>query len=243
VTALSSSAPGAGSGPDPRDVLDLDWQAEAFAVGSYVRVVNWHNTPRSQRHLLRAELAWYAERYTPVTPSDLDRFTDTGEWGLSRPGFVPAFYDSYRSHAEVAAPVLDELGLTGWFFTLTGPLDLPADEQRPYAATHDVDLIPEESDPPLWLGWDDLERIARRHVLVAHTAHHATVESVRTAEDVAREITEPVRLLTDLTGSTPPAFAFLFGAVPEPGTPAGEALRAEGIRWAVTNTAYVRIGD
>ena len=229
--------------PDPRDVLDLDWQRDAFADGRYLRVVNWHNTPRSQRSLLRAELAWYARRYHPVTPEDLDRFTDTGEWGLPRPGFVPTFYDSYRSHAEVAAPVLDELGLTGWFFTLTGPLDLAAEDQRAYADSHDVDLVEEESEPPLWLGWDDLADIAGRHVLAAHTAHHATVESVRTPEDVAREITEPVRRLTELSGCTPPAAAFLFGAVPEACSPAGEALVAQGIRWVVTNTAYVRIAD
>jgi hypothetical protein len=230
-------------GADPRAVLDLGWQRDAFGSGRYLRVVNWHNTPRSQRHVLRAELAWYAERYAPVTPEDLDRFTDTGEWGLPRPGFVPAFYDSYRSHAEVAAPVLDELGLTGWFFTLTGPLDLPAEEQRAYADSHDVDLVPEESEPPLWLGWEDLARIARRHVLVAHTANHVTAPSIRTPADVAREVTEPVRRLTELSGRTPPAFAFLFGAVPEPGSPAADAVVAHGIRWVVSNTAYVRVAD
>ena len=218
-------------------------QRSAFGAGRYLRVVNWHNTPAADAAKLRAELTWYARRFDPVLPEHLDRFTDTGEWGLDRPGFVPCFYDAYRNHLTVALPVLEDLGLTGWFLPPTAALDVPPDEQRDFADAHDIDLVADEPDAPWLMTWDDVARIAERHVVAAHTAHHASAASITTAEDAEREVFDPVRRIADLTGTTPPGFAFLHGTIPEAGTVAGDAVLASGVRYAITNTAYVRIAD
>ncbi|MDZ5661725.1 polysaccharide deacetylase family protein [Nocardioides sp. zg-1308] len=218
-------------------------QRAAFAAGRFLRVVNWHNTPATDRARLRAELAWYAARFDPVRPEHLDRFVETGDWGLDRPGVALCFYDAYLNHVTVAAPVLEELGLTGWFLPPTGALDVPAEEQRAYADAHDIGLLPDEPDAPWLMTWDDLARISERHVVAAHTAHHSAAVDIRTDEDAEREIHEPVRRLTEVTGTVPPAFAFLHGTVPVAGTTAGDAVLSSGVRWAITNTAYVRIAD
>lgn len=235
------------SPPEPgwRDtaVLDAEHHRQAFGAGRYLRLVNWHATPASGRKQLRAELAWYLERYDPVLPEDLDRFFDTGRWGLRRPGFIPAFYDTYRDHVTVAAPVCDELGLTAWFFPPTGVLDVPPDQQREWAERHDIDLVAGEPDDPWAMTWDDLAVIARRHVVAAHTAGHATAAAIVTADDARREISEPIDRLCDLTGRMPPSFAFLYGTPPVPGTVAGDAVIASGVRYATTNTSYLRIND
>lgn len=225
-------------------ILSAAYQREAFAAGRFLRVVNWHNTPLSQRALLRRELAWYAERYSPVLPEELDRFFDTGRWELPRPGFIPAFYDAYRNHVEVAAPLCDELGITAWFFPPTTSLSVPpGEDQRAYAEAHSIDLVPEEPGPRWLMTWEDLERIAENHVVAAHTASHTAAAEITTTEDAEREILNPVRQLRELTGRTPPAFAFLFGTPPVPGTVAGDAVLGCGVRYATTNTAYVRIAD
>jgi len=230
--------------PDPTDTLKLAHHRQSFASGHFLRIVNWHNTPETRRHTLRAELAWYLERYHPIGPDDLDRFFDTGTWHLPRPAFLAAFYDGYRNNATVAAPVCDELGIAAWFFPPTGFLDAPADEQRAYATAHDITLLEDEEPHGPWaMTWDDLEVISRRHVVAAHTANHAPARHIVTAADVEREITTPIRRLRELTGRTPPAFAFLFGTPPAPGTPAGDAVIASGVRYATTNTAYIRIAD
>ena len=207
-------------------ILTKDYQRQAFADGKLLRIVNWHNTPESQRGVLKAELSWYLDHYVPLLPEDLDRFTDTGEWHLPKPGFIPVFYDSYLNNATVAAPVCDELGLTAWFFPTTAILDVPPEEQSAYAMT-----------------WDDLAVIAKRHVIAAHTANHAAAKDIVTPDDVEREITAPIRALTELTGVAPAAFAFLYGTPPDPATPAGRAVLDSGIRYATTNTAYLRIKD
>lgn len=230
--------------PDPTETLSLRHQREAFASGQFLRIVNWHNTPEARRHTLRSELAWYLERYHPIGPDDLDRFFDTGAWHLDRPAFLPAFYDGYRNNATVAAPVCDELGIAAWFFPPTGFLDAPPEDQLAYATAHDITLLrDEEPETPWAMTWDDLAAISRRHVVAAHTAHHAAARQIITAADVEREITTPIRQITQLTGRTPPAFAFLFGTPPVPGTPAGDAVLASGVRYATTNTSFIRIAD
>ncbi len=232
------------SQPDPTATLSLEHQRESFITGQFLRIVNWHNTPETRRLTLRAELTWYLERYHPIGPDDLDRFFDTGTWHLGRPAFLPAFYDGYRNNATVAAPVCDELGLTAWFFPPTGFLDTPAEEQLAYTTTNDIILLDDEEPEGPWaMTWDDLAMISRRHVVAAHTANHAAARHIVTAEDVEREITTPIRRIQELTGRTPPAFAFLSGTPPVPGTLAGDAVLASGVRYATTNTSYVRIAD
>ncbi|WP_162308262.1 polysaccharide deacetylase family protein [Segeticoccus rhizosphaerae] len=226
------------------DTLTLDYQREAFNAGKVLRLVNWHNTPQSQRAVLKAELGWYLDRYHPLLPEDLDRFIETGRWHLPKPGFIPVFYDSYLNNATVAAPVCDELGLTAWFFPITGILDVPPEEQTAYAeANHFTILAEEREQDRVAMNWDDLAVIAQKHVIAAHTAHHASAAAIVTPEDVEREITTPIRQIEDLTGVKPPAFAFLYGTPPDPDTAAGSAVLASGVRYATTNTSYLRIAD
>lgn len=227
------------------EVLTPGYQRAAFAAGKYLRIVNWHNTPESQRGTLKRELRWYLERYHPVLPADLDRFTDTGRWALPKPGFIPVFYDSYLNNATVALPVCEELGLTAWFFPTTAILSLDPDDQEAFADAHDYTILDEEkSQPRFAMTWDDLDRIHREgHVICAHTANHAAAKDISTDAEIEREILGPIRELERLTGYRPPAFAFLYGTPPHPGTAAGAAVLASGVRYATTNTAYLRIND
>ncbi len=155
------------------DVLGHGFHRDALAAGAFVRVVNWHNTPAARRGELRAQLAAYLEHYDPLLPEDLDRFVETGRWHRDRPGFVPAFYDSYRNNVTVAAPVCEELGVTAWFYPPTALLEVEPEQQRAFALEHDVTVLDEEPEPPWFMTWDDLARLAERHVVAAHTATHA----------------------------------------------------------------------
>ena len=60
---------------------------------------------------------------------------------------------------------------------------------------------------------------------------------------ILERVLEPVRLITEVTGTRPPAFAWLFGTPFDPSSVAGRAVLDAGIRYAVSNTAYQRIAD
>lgn len=218
--------------------------AAAFRAGRLVRVVNYHNTPAADAERIAAELAGYAARYRPLGPADLRALLDGAAPPDARPGLVVAFFDGYRSAVEVAAPACEAAGIPGWFLPPTGFLDTPPDEQRAYAAAHDLDLVPEERDGTgrLAMTWDELAGLAERHAVGAHTAGHVTAADVRTADDVAREVLAPVRRLAEVTGRVPDAFAWLGGTPFEPGTPAGRALRDAGVPLHVSGLEIERIG-
>ena len=244
TTALPDGSAEAGSHPAGRPdwAVSLRQHREAFGRGAFLRVVNYHNTPRSALPDLRRDLTSYAERFAPVTLADLDRFYDTGEWASDRPGFLPVFYEGYRNNAEVAAPLLDELGLVGWFFVCTGFLDAPEERQEAYARAHHIGLVEEDlAGGPIAMSWDQLAALSSRHVLNPHTASHESTDWILTEADVAREIVEPKQKVDAATGRASACIAWLHG------TPYGhqalndEAVRRAGYRYVVSNTMIQRL--
>jgi peptidoglycan/xylan/chitin deacetylase (PgdA/CDA1 family) len=216
--------------------------AAALAAGRFVRVVNYHNTPASLEAELEADLRGYLGAYDPVTPGDLDAFLDTGRWPTARPGFVAAFYDGYRNHATVAAPVCDRLGVTAWFLPPTGFLATPAAQQQAFADAHDMWVLEEElAQDRLAMTFDELAAIAERHVVIAHTATHAAAETTVAAADLDREVAGPRKDLERVTGQAPPGLVWRLGGPYDPEHPSGKAAREAGYRFVLSNTAIQRI--
>lgn len=213
-----------------------------IADGRFLRVLNYHNTPPSSAAALRRELGRYARHYRSITVADLDAWFATNRWPDDRPPFVPVFYEGYRNGFDVAAPVLDELGLTGWFAVCTGFVDCPPAEQEVFARAHWIELVEEElGGERLAMTWDEVRRLSARHVVVAHTASHAGIAEVGSAADVQREVLEPAAKLAAATGAPTAAFAWLWGTPWGASTAHDAAVRAAGYRYLISNTMIHRI--
>lgn len=217
----------------------------AVASGRFLRVVNYHNTPRAGREELRAELESYAKRFVCVTLDELDEFFETGRWRSERPGFIPVFYEGYRNSHDVAAAVCDELGLSAWFPICTGFVDCAVEEQEAFARSHHIGLVAEDLAQPgqrLAMTWDEIAALSERHVVTPHTASHDGISDVVTDDDLVREVFEPKRLMDAVTGQSAPAFAWLHGTPWGANERHDEALRAAGYRYQISNTMLHRIG-
>jgi peptidoglycan/xylan/chitin deacetylase (PgdA/CDA1 family) len=213
-----------------------------MALGRYLRVVNFHSTPADRATVYEEQLAAYARDFSPVTLEDLDRLFETGSWHADRPGLVPVFYEGYRAHHDVVAPILERLGLTGWFFVPTAFLSVPVGEQVAYARQHRLGIVDGEyADGRHALTGPELAALGRRHEICAHTANHAPVDSIATPADVEREIIEPARVLEQLLGRRPEVFAWLGGTAMGLNPLADEALRAAGFRYLFSNTKIQRL--
>ncbi|WP_432564717.1 hypothetical protein [Kineococcus sp. SYSU DK003] len=227
----------------PRAVRDAEVRTvrDAFAGGRLLRVVNYHDTPRASARELRAELAWYAERFVPVTAADVHAFCDTGAWPDPRPGIVPAFFDGFASAVEVALPALEEVGLTGWFYPPTAFLDVPPARQRDFARAHEYGVL-EHPEGRLAMTWDELAALSQRHEVCGHSATHAATAAVDSAGQVAAEVLEPLRRLTEVIGRTPAAWAWLGGTAFDPDRPGDRAVAGAGVRLWTSNTSLQRLG-
>ena len=216
--------------------------ADALAAGNAVRVVNFHLTPATSRDALRAELAGYVSRYAPVDLAAFDAYWETGAWPGGRPGLLPVFYEGYRDGLDVVAPLLDEVGLTGWFMVCTGWVDTPPAQQEAYAHAHHIALTGADAGRDrLALSWDEIRELSRRHVVTPHTASHAQAVDMLGEADLDREVYEPKRRMDAVTGGSAPAIAWLHG------TPHGLVPRADaavvhaGYRYVFSNTMVQRL--
>lgn len=217
-------------------------QREQLRSGHFIRVVNYHSTPHSAREPLARELAAFARDYAPVTLDDLDRLVETGTWHHDRPGLIPVFYEGYRNSATVAAPLCDEVGLTGWFPIATSFVDCEPAYQEAFARAHWIALVEEDTrGGRIAMSWDEVRDLSRRHVVASHTAHHEGLDTVASDEDIEREVLGSKRALEAVTGRTVPAFAWLHGTSYGLSPRHDAAVRAAGYRYQFSNTMIHRI--
>lgn len=184
----------------------------AFACGTVIRVVNYHNTPASRADQIDAEFAALAARYAPVTEDDLDRYIRTGAWQGDRPGILLSFYNGYRNNYDIALPALEKHGLVGWLFAVPGYSSCPPADQLAFGNARTLKTIPNEyEDGRLALSWDELRDMdARGHVVASHTRTHTPValddnhklqtEILGAQDDFMDQLGHPVRAFAWLSG-------------------------------------------
>ena len=222
----------------------------AFAEGRYVRAVNFHTTPPRLAPVYEEQLARLADRFVSVTPGDLWCLMTTGEWPHARPGVLLNFFDGHRHSYEVAAPILDRLGLVGWFFLVTAWISAPPPDGRAFADEHLIHLPHDGRDVPadgrLALSPDEARDLARRgHVIASHTRGHTTA-SPEFAPDLSpealdRELTGSKRILEILTGEPVRALAWREGTPLGADARADRALSAAGYDLLFANHAVQRV--
>lgn len=220
----------------------IDAYRSHLAAGACLRVVNYHNTPAYRATQYEAEFAALARRYRPVTEDDLSRFLQTGDWPHDRPGIIPAFYNGYRNNFDVARPLLDRVGLVGWFFAVPGYTACPVAEQLDFGAAHTLATIAcEYPDGRHALSWDELRTLDRAgHVVASHTRSHSRVslddadalhsEIVGAQQDFAAHLGHPVR-----------AFAWLLGGRYGENPVADSAVDRAGYEFLFSNLAVQRL--
>lgn len=213
----------------------------AIRAGRFIRAVNYHNTLAIDRHQLRAQLTRLAQRFQPIDLQELAALVGGEPWPHARPPLLLVFYEGFRNHYEVAAPLLAELGLKGIFCLIPGFTDAPAQTQFTFGAAHSIDVRPEEyADGRLAMNWEEIRTLAAQgHTFVCHTMSH-------TSNDLADErLTEEIigavaRMAAELQGKVT-AFVWLRG--PEWGVEprADHLLQQAGIQLLISNFKAQRI--
>jgi peptidoglycan/xylan/chitin deacetylase (PgdA/CDA1 family) len=160
--------------------------AHALETKPPLRAVNFHSTPRTRTSEYREQLKKWGKRFSAVTEDDLDRYLATGEWQNPKPGLIIALYDASRNGYDAILPLIEEAGLIGWYFILTGFVAAPPAAQLAYAVAHDIAVqAAEYVDGRQALSWSELREIEKRgHVVASHARSHV---SLRELDDSARE--------------------------------------------------------
>lgn len=214
---------------------------QAIRAGRFIRTVNYHNTLAEDRVRLREQLTRLAGRFQTIDLPELAALVAGKPWPHVRPPLLLVFYEGFRNHVDVAAPLLAELGLKGIFCLIPGFNDAPASIQFTFGATHHIDVHPAEyADGRLALNWTEVRMLAAQgHTFVCHTMSHTSNDLADTA--LAWEMGGAVdRMATELQQKVT-AFVWLRG--PEWGVEprADRFLQQTGIQLLISNFKVQRI--
>lgn len=212
--------------------------------GSYIRVVNYHNTRRMHADRFEEEVRQFAENYVPVTMEDLDRFFETREWPYEKPGLIPAVYEGWRTHYDVYAKILDKYNFRGWFYIPAFMPDIPVEEQIPYStAEHHLRMFAAEDyeDPRCIMTWDEIRDLAKKHEICCHTGTHAYCTEAMTEEALAHEIIDSKRHMEEEIGREVSVFCWCGGDEYNKAQYAHAALKEAGYRYLVSNLKLEKI--
>ena len=170
---------------------------------------NYHHVPRENREAVEARLRRLVRFGASL---DLDRDVPA-EGATPGPRIVVGFYDSYREAGLFGADLCHRLGIRAYFFPVFEPFD--------EAGTADL------TDA-------ELADISTVHEIGFHSASHRSAVEI-TEETLEREVDEPVRRITALSGRPPRVGAWRGGARYDDTVPANRRLRDLGVRYLMSN--------
>jgi peptidoglycan/xylan/chitin deacetylase (PgdA/CDA1 family) len=207
----------------------------------YIRVVNYHGTPARHAASLRRQFEFYRRHFVPVSRAGLEELLEHRCWSRRTPGLLISFDDGLRDNFDVAAPLLDEYGLTGWFFVPTGFISVPAEQQADFARTHRITPEPGVySDGRVAMSWDEIRILDRHHVVGCHSRNHLALGAGLSASTLEEEISQSKRELERELGHPVAHFCWVGGEESSYSVAAAREIRRTGYRYGfMTNSAPV----
>lgn len=163
----------------------------------YVRAINYHQTPTDVAANFRSQLAFYKQHFANADRAALDRTIDGSS---TKPAIAISFDDGYRDNYEIAAPLLEEYGFTGWFFVSSGRVrgsaELTADGELADAFMNHAEMR---------------DLIARGHVVGCHGHSHIRLTGELSEAELHREIVASRLMLQDALGDPIDEFCWIGG--------------------------------
>jgi peptidoglycan/xylan/chitin deacetylase (PgdA/CDA1 family) len=190
-----------------------------------IRVLVFHDTPAALAGQLRERLLWLKSRAAIVTLADA---FERRQLDPDRLNVALTFDDGLEEHYAVAAPLLDELGLSGTFFVPSGAVDLDGAAAAEYSATR---LRRQKTFA--FMSSTELRELAGNpsFEIGGHTVSHPDLATV---DDPVAEVGASKRALEDLSEQPVRWFAYPFGSPSNVSVRAVEAIEQAGYLAAFT---------
>jgi peptidoglycan/xylan/chitin deacetylase (PgdA/CDA1 family) len=201
---------------------------QKIALSPFIRVVNYHEIHAEFAANFETHLKFYSSRFVNVTKPELEEFLRSGKWAHDKPGIILSFDDGTRSHYEVAAPLLEKHGFTGWFFVPAGWV-LEENAERPDFVLDNVTLTPEQ-----------LRYLDEHHVVGCHSETHCRLSENLGPEKLRIETLEAKTSLEELLGHPVDIFCWVGGEEYTYSKTAADYIR-QGYKLSfMTNTSVIR---
>ena len=187
---------------------------------------------------------YWGKRFSAVTEDDLDRYLATGQWHKPKPGLIIALYDASRNGYDVILPLIEEVGLIGWYFILTGFVTTAPADQIAYAAAHDIAVqATEYADGRQAISWSELGDIEKRgHVVASHARSHVSLREL-SESDRENEILGSQSDMKNYLGHPVRTFVSYGGPAYGDHPPSDALIARAGYQFVFSNLKIQRLRD
>ena len=177
----------------------------------YVRALNYHDTPHQFASNFRKQLEWFSCHFANCNYQQLRSFLSDGTWSDSKSGILISFDDGLKSNYDVAAPLLEEFGFTGWFMIPASFLDASSTAQAEFALTNQIAHQGLHSGD-LAMSWENVRDLEKRgHVITCHSMNHRRLSNSLTDNQLHEEIVLSKCLLESRLGHPVSGFTWVGG--------------------------------
>ena len=179
---------------------------------NYIRVINYHDTPKEYINNFEKQLIFYKKHFSPVSITDLKAFIDTGTLKKDKPGLIISFDDGLQTNYKVAKPLLEKYGFIGWFFIPSGFIETDPKDQNDFVQSNNITSL-SNSHPTkrIAMSWDQLFELNKKHVIGCHTFSHHRMNINDSKETLKKEIIESKALIEKRINSTIEVFCWVGG--------------------------------
>ncbi|PJZ45504.1 polysaccharide deacetylase family protein [Leptospira brenneri] len=162
----------------------------------YVQVVTYHDTPSGDFNSFREQLIWYQKNYVNCDMESLEALLNKGIWKDKKPGLVISFDDGLKSNFDIALPLLEEFGFTGWLMVPSGLVDLDPDKQKHFCEENLIGFTPNHLEKRIGMSWQEIKDARKRgHVVTCHSMNHKRLADTLSPLEIDSEIKKSKNLL------------------------------------------------
>jgi len=189
-------------------VLNYPQRVMRRAPAEACRILAYHQTPLADATSFRRQMKWLVRNREVVGLGELMQRIESGSLATNRLVAV-TFDDGFANNYEVAAPILEALGIPACFFIATdfinlagrGPQALQDWERRTYRFTR--------ASPPM--SWDQVRALRSRGFDIgSHSQSHAKI-SAMSDDALAKDIQQSSAVIAAEIGEPPKFFAYPYG--------------------------------
>lgn len=179
---------------------------------NYIRVINYHDTPKEYKNNFEKQLIFYKKHYSPISITDLKKFIDTGVLKKDKPGLIISFDDGLQTNYTVAKPLLEKYGFIGWFFIPSGFIETDPKDQNDFIQSNNIiSLTKSQPGKRIAMSWGQLIELNKKHVIGSHTFSHHRMNINDSKETLKKEIIDSKELIEKKLNNTIETFCWVGG--------------------------------
>lgn len=153
-------------------------------------VLNYHGTQKKYLSNFKAQIAYLKQHYDIISPAQFQTLMRLKQ-AVKGKKLLITFDDGIKNN-QYAAEILEQEGLSAYFFVVPGFIDTPFKEQEEFFIKNIRPVINPEIDVEeedfTALSWNDLKTLSAKHAIGCHTSTHTMVKDVLNQEQLREEL-------------------------------------------------------